>query len=192
VAILPAERPVQVSVALALISARRLVFGLVLAWVLALTVGALGAAQASGAPGPDPYRPSTATVQARAPDPDPSARTSALTPVHTPSPEPAPVTSTPRSSSSGAVGREPTRTTPQKHVSESRTNQKGVKEATASPRTTPEKKTKPIAAPEVATIAASTSGRHLALAGLALFALAVASGSLLYLLLPADAWKAGV
>jgi hypothetical protein len=36
------------------------------------------------------------------------------------------------------------------------------------------------------------SGRVLALAGLALLVLAVASGSLLYLLLPPGAWKAGV
>jgi hypothetical protein len=67
-----------------------------------------------------------------------------------------------------------------------------LKEATASPRTTPEKKAKPVAAPEVPTIAVSTGKRPLALAGLALFALAVASGSLLYLVLPADAWRAGV
>ena len=183
VAILPAKGPVRVWAAL--LSVR-----LVLGWALVVTIGGLGAAQASGAPGPDPYRPSTSTVQAPVPDPDPSAETSAPAQVHTlsPEPEPAPVTSTPRSSSSGAVGQQPTRTTPQKHVPESGKNQvKGLKQATAAPRTTTEKKPKPIAAREPATIAASASGRPLALAGLALFVLAVASGSLLYLLLPADA-----
>jgi hypothetical protein len=190
VAILPAERPVQASAAL--ISVSRLLF--VLGCALVVAMGALGAAQASGAPRPDPYRPTT-VQQAPAPDPDPSAKTSAPALVHTPSPEPepAPVASTPRSSSSGAVRRQPTRTTPRKHVSASVTNQvKGLKKATASPRTAPEQRLGPIAAPEVTTTTASTSGRPLALAGLALFALAVASGSLLYVLLPADARRAGV
>lgn len=67
-----------------------------------------------------------------------------------------------------------------------------VKETAVSSRATPEKKTKPAAAPEVVTIAASTRGRQLVLAALALSALALASGSLLYLVLPADGWRAGV
>ena len=192
------ERPALPSVAS--ISAPHLVFGLVFGWALVVAICALAAAQASGAPGPDPYRPSPTTAQAPTPDPDPLAKTSAPlaktstpTPVPNPAPEPAPVTSTPRSSSSETVGQQPTRTTPQKHALKSRASQvKGLKEGTASPRAAPKKKTKPIAAHAIAAVVASTSRLPLALAGLALLALAAASGSLLYLLPRVDASRAEV
>lgn len=182
------NRPVGVHAAS--ISLRLLMLG----GALLLAIGALSATQAYGAPkpAPDPYPSPATTPQAPTPDPYPSREISTPsvtpTPAPAPAPEPAPVASIPRSSSSETVDQQPTRTTPQKQEPERRATptRKRVQTRAITPRASTETKSKPVAAPVVAAVAASTSGRPLALGGLALLALVAASGSLLFHLARTD------
>lgn len=165
---------------------------LVLGGALLLAIGALSATDAYGAPkpAPDPYPSPTTTPQAPTPDPYPSpdVSTPSVTPVPAPAPTPASAASIPRSSSSETVEQRPATTTPQKQEPERRADRtrKRVQTRAITPLAIVEKKSKPIAAPAVAAVAASTSGRPLALGGLALLALVAASGSLLFHLARAD------
>lgn len=167
---------------------------LVLGGALLLAIGALSATQAYGAPkpAPDPYPSPATTPQAPTPDPYPSREiptpSVTPTPAPAPAPEPAPVASIPRSSSSETVEQQPAKTTPQKQEPERRANptRKRVQTRAITPPPSTEKKSKPVAAPAVAAVAASTSGRPLALGGLALLALVAASGSLLFHLARTD------
>ena len=192
---------------------------LLLGGALVVTIGALSVTQARGAvnPEPDPY-PSGATAPAPAPDPHPSATGSAPKvqpkpdPVATssvpkiqrapaPTPAPAPVPSTRgvtaedesdvRSSTPQQRRTTPTRT----QKPNSRATPAAKKQTRTAPPPTadnkaPKKTTTSVAAPAVAAAAASTHARTLALAGLALFALVLASSSLLYLVASNDRWGA--
>ena len=172
---------------------------LLLGGALIVTIGALSATQARGAvtPEPDPF-PSRATAPTPTPDPHPSATSSA--PKVLPAPEPAPMPSTPRvtAENESATVRSSTpeqrRTTPitGKQEPDSRANRPATKKQarTAPPRVAPKKKTTSVAAPAVAAATASHSARPLALAGLALIALVLASCSLLYIVSRIDRWEA--
>ena len=160
-----------------------IVLPLVLAGVLLLVSGTLSTTRAFGAPIPEPDPYSAPAPKARTPSPDPfplgSARP-APTPAPAPEPEPAPVASVPRASSSTTVEQQPDRVTPAKKAPGSRVDRTKKRAQTRTvPVRSPEKTSKPVAAPAVPVLVASTSRRPLALGGLALLALVAASGSLL-------------
>ena len=149
-----------------------------------LTVAAVsaGEARAVEAPAPDPY-PSKTSAPAPAPDPYPSA----TAPRQTPEPEPAPAASTTRSSSESIA---PRSTKPAAQTPSRKAGQRGAKQTPAvTPRSVPQaEKPKRVAAPAPAATAARD--RTLVHGGLALLALVLASGSLLYLVTRADGWGA--
>ena len=193
---------------------------ILLGGALVVTIGALSVTQARGAvnPEPDPY-PSGATAPAPAPDPHPSATRSAprvqpepdpvarssvpktqRAPEPTLAPAPVPSTRSVTAEDESATVRPSTpqqrRTTPTRtQKPNSRATPAAKKQTRTAPpptadRKAPEKKTTTVAAPAVAAAAASTRARPLALAGLALFALVLASSSLLYLVASNDRWGA--
>jgi cytoskeletal protein RodZ len=168
------------------------------------------AASALAAPGPDPYRANTTKPEPVAPDPYPAGGSAPKTTSAAPAPDPSAAPSasyTPPSVSASPIAAEPSSTasTPKKKPSATKLHMShGPAKAasanrtqkprthTASPAPAVEKRkpsTKPNAAAAVGALAASKSGRPLASTGLALLALALASGGLL-LLLGSETWRA--
>jgi cytoskeletal protein RodZ len=167
-------------------------------------------ASALAAPRPDPYRANTTKPQPVAPDPYPISGSAPETTSSAPAPDPSAAPSasyTPPSVSAASRAAEQgsTPSTPNKKPSAKKpdashraANTGSAHRAqkprvhTVSPAPAVETKrptTKPNAAAAVGALAASTSGRPLAAGGLALLALALASGSLL-LLVGSGTWRA--
>jgi hypothetical protein len=195
-------------------SSRRLLFGA----ALVATIGALSVPQGHGAvnpepdpypsrpsapaPTPDPYASGTRSAPKIQPEPDRVATSSAPRVQRAPEPTTAPTpVSTPRvtaenESATARSSTEQRRTTPAIRRPDTRANRPVTKKQarTAPPRATPKKAPKKttttVAAPAAAGAAASTNARPLALAGLALFALVLASSSLLYIAARNDGWGA--
>jgi outer membrane biosynthesis protein TonB len=167
----------------ALISIARLL----LSGVLLLGFVALSAAQARAAqtPTPDPYPSRSAVPSVPAPDPYPSPAT------RTPAPAPAPA---PRSSASEVADQRQTKTktTPKPKKPSSSANQSGrnTTKRVAAPRTVREEKPKVAVVAAVAAVRDATGGRALLLGGLALLALVLASGSMLFLVTRSEGWEA--
>ena len=153
---------------------------------------------------PDPYRADTAVPEPVAPDPYPAGN-SAPKPLSAPAPDSSAGFSvsqtTPSVSTSGTVEPNLPASTPKKNPSRSKgpVSNRGPKTGSTGPAQTyprdtgptalaVETRTKPNAVTAVGVLAASTSGRPLASGGLALLALALASGSLL-LLLGSQTWR---
>lgn len=191
---------------------------LLLGGALVVAIGALFVPQAhgtvnpepdpypSGAPAPDPHPSATSSTPRVQPEPDPVATSSVPKIQRAPEPTPA---AAPVSSTRGVTAQDESATvrssTPQqRRATPTRTQKPNSRATPAAKRQTrtappptadkkaPKKKitTTTVAAPTVAAAAASTHARPLALAGLALFALVLASSSLLYLVASNDRWGA--
>ena len=170
---------------------------LALGGTLALAAWLFVSTDAHGAPGPDPYKPSATTPQAPAPDPyrsSHSASTERSSPAPSPSPAPAPVAS---GGSSAVVERQSVtpkqreRATPQKR--QNRQQQPVVRgpQPETSRTAIPPAVVKPELNASAAVAAVSASPAWpLAVGGLALLLLAVASGSLVALVTRDHSWRA--
>jgi hypothetical protein len=182
--------PGQALQRMALISLRVRVF-------VATTVLALAASvstQAYGAPEPDPYQPKTSSPGPPAPDPYPSADSTGA-PKAAPASRPSSSHSSPATTTASQGSTSAAITTGSRSAGPPR-RRKPLEGAHAAPPSsvphfpprTPERTRAKYSAPVV--VAASTGSGHLALGGLAVFALAVASGGLLILVSQADPWRA--
>lgn len=192
---------------------------LLLGGALVVAIGALFVPQAhgtvnpepdpypSGAPAPDPHPSATSSTPRVQPEPDPVATSSVPKIQRAPEPTPA---AAPVSSTRGVTAQDESATvrssttSEQRRTTPTRTQKPNSRATPAAKRQTrtappptadkkaPKKKitTTTVAAPTVAAAAASTHARPLALAGLALFALVLASSSLLYLVASNDRWGA--
>lgn len=165
----------------------------VLAGVLLFGIVALSAPQAPAAqtPAPDPYPSRNAAPSVPAPDPYLSPPKSKRKPTPTPAPAPPPAPAAAPRSSASEVADLP-QTTPKAQKPKASANQSGknTTERVASPRTTREEKPNiAVAAAAVAAARDATSARAPLLGGLALLALVLASGSLLFLLTRTEGWE---
>lgn len=190
---------------------------LLLGGALVVAIGALFVPQAhgtvnpepdpypSGAPAPDPHPSATSSTPRVQPEPDPVATSSVPKIQRAPEPTPAaaPVPSTRGVTAQDESATVRSSTPQQRRATPTRTQKPNSRATPAAKRQTrtappptadkkaPKKKTTTtVAAPAVAAAAASTHARPLALAGLALFALVLASSSLLYLVASNDRWGA--
>jgi hypothetical protein len=174
---------------------------LALGGTVALAAWSLASADAYGAPGPDPYRPNAAARSAPAPDPDPAARSastqgSSTAPSPSPSPAPAPVAS---GGSSTVVERQSVAPARQEQVKPQKRRERQEQPVVRGPQPKASRaslppplvrpKTKLNASPVVAVVS-SSSARQLAMGGLALLLLAIASGSLVVLVSRDHSWRA--
>jgi hypothetical protein len=192
---------------------RRMLFFLLLLAALAGAQGRPGLA----APEPDPHPSATKSREAPAPAPDPAPDTSPARTAPAQVTPDAPASTTPRSSSSNVEPRTtaqapapkptptptptPTRTvtaprakTPKSQPSSTKqeprtTRPRGSSEAAVAPPRAAQEPDRQRVEPIVAAVADPANGRELLLGGLGVLALALASGSLLFLVVRTKGWE---
>jgi hypothetical protein len=167
----------------------------VLVVMVVLGTAAVVSAQAGGVPEPDPYQPNITSPAPPAPDPYPSVgTTSAAAPAPASAPS-ASSSSTPTATPSGGSSAT-TAGTSSGGTAQHRQQQETPSARSMQPRTLPQfppripERTRAKRPAASVVVRRSTGSGSLALGGLAVFALAVASGGLLILVRQADPWRA--